>query len=102
MRAWQVLGLALMLVAAPASHAQEAAPPAKTERSAMDFTHCWGGKKSCTHTDCRAGNAQDVAWYARSGESAAFVGYQVGGGSAFRGSCPGNDEGTWGDRKSVV
>jgi hypothetical protein len=65
-------------------------------RSALDFTHCWGGSKACTHTHSRAGCPEDLGQCARPSESSAFIGYYVGGGNACRGDCRSAQEGTWG------
>ena len=76
--------------------ADEQVTASPVERSALDVTHCWGGCKAGEHNDRRAGCPQGVAWYAHPGESCAFIGYYVGGGSACGGTSPCPDEGTWG------
>jgi len=89
------VALTLATLPATAASAQEAKEPAM-QRSALDFTHCWGGEKACTHTQSRAGCPESNAWYARSAGSSAFVGYYVGGGNVLRGEARSAAEGTWG------
>src|SRR5438094_578367 len=97
MRACQHWGIAFaLLITIDVAAAQEPAPPKAPERSALDLTHCWGGCNAATHTERRAGHPQCVARFAQPSESSAFVGYYVGGGSAFRGEPQTASEGTWG------
>jgi hypothetical protein len=48
------------------------------------------------HSQSRAGCPLNVAWYARPSDTAAYVGYYVGGGCAWRGQPRTPAEGTWG------
>jgi hypothetical protein len=92
MRVGQLVGFACLFFASATVRAQEAV---SSERSAFDFTHCWGGCTTSTHTQKRAGCPQEVAAYARPSESPAFCGYYVGGGNVFRGQERTAAGGTW-------
>lgn len=54
------------------------------------------GPARAEHTHCRAGCPLQVACYAVPSETANYVGYYVGGGSAIGGTHRCCDEGTWG------
>ena len=86
----------LVLLALGVVRAQEPAAIPAPERLALDFTHCWGGSKGGCDSEGRAGWPQWIACWAKPGESPAFIGYYVGGGSACRGECRDHAEGTWG------
>ena len=92
MRIQPQLASALLILAIGIGRAEEPASLPAAERPALDFTHCWGGCKASCRADC----PQAVACYARPGESSAFIGYYVGGGSVCRGECRDSVEGTWG------
>src|SRR5262245_9854175 len=56
-----------------------------------------GGKPQVIdHSATRAGNPQNVAWWAVPSEARHDIGYYVGGGAPCRGDARALDEGTWG------
>jgi len=90
------LASAFMMLTLGVVQGQEPAPVPAPERSAFDFTHCWGGCRAGCNSERRAGYPESIACYARPGDSPAYIGYYVGGGSACRGECRDRTEGTWG------
>src|SRR5258705_13300191 len=69
------LASAFVILALGAVQAQEPAPVPAVERSAFDFTHCWGGCRAGCNSERRASYPESIACYARPGESPAYVGY---------------------------